>query len=137
MDGLAVLSLVIAYLSAAFLAISLIWAIVKCLQTRGKADSLFKRADLAVSDLIFVFLLVQSQALSEMYFYMQMPYACTMDFRYILPIILGIALTLGYTHKILAVEGGKFSKIINRLTGISVICFLTISSLFYCLAAVA
>ena len=135
-DGLAASSLVFAYLSAGFLAISLVWAVVACVRTRGRKDSLFKRAELRIPDLIFVFLLVQSQALSEMYFYIQMPYACTMDFRYILPIILGIALTLGYTQKILAVEGGKFSSVLNRLTLLSVGCFLTVSALFYCVCAV-
>jgi hypothetical protein len=116
-----------------FLIISLIWAIVKCAKTR-KENSLFHRAGINPSDLIFVCLLVLSQTLSETYFYIQMPYACTMDFRYILPLILGIALTLGYTQKILAVEGGKFSTAINRLTVLSIGCFLAVSALFYCVA---
>lgn len=131
-EGFAVGSLVFAYLSVVLLAISLTWAAVRCFRTRGQADSLFKRAELNVPDLLFVFLLVQSQVLSEIYFYIQMPYACTMDFRYIMPLILGIALTLGYTRKVLAVEGGKFSGVINRLTLISVVAFLTLSTLFYC-----
>jgi hypothetical protein len=61
-----------------------------------------------------------------------MPYACTMDFRYIMPLILGIALTLGYTGKILATEGGKFSTALNRLTLLSAAAFLISSTLFYC-----
>jgi 4-amino-4-deoxy-L-arabinose transferase-like glycosyltransferase len=132
-DGLAAAALVFAYLSLGFLIISLIWAIVKCAKTR-KENSLFHRAGINPSDLIFVCLLVLSQTLSETYFYIQMPYACTMDFRYILPLILGIALTLGYTQKILAVEGGKFSTAINRLTVLSIGCFLAVSALFYCVA---
>ena len=39
-------------------------------------------------DFIFLFLLVQSQFLPEMFFYVKMPYACTMDFRYIVPNLL-------------------------------------------------
>ena len=102
------------------------------MRTRKEENGLFKRADLHFSDLLFVFLLVQSQALSEVYFYIQMPYACTMDFRYIMPLILGIALLLGYTGKVLAVEGGRFSTVLNRLTLLSVTAFLVSSTLFYC-----
>jgi len=131
-EGFAVSSLIFAYLSAGLLAVSLVWAIVKCVRTRKEENGLFKRADLHFSDLLFVFLLVQSQALSEVYFYIQMPYACTMDFRYIMPLILGIALLLGYTGKVLAVEGGRFSTVLNRLTLLSVTAFLVSSTLFYC-----
>ena len=131
-EGFAVSALLFAYLSAGLLAISLVWAVVCCLRTRGKDDGVFKRAQISIPDLLFVFLLVQSQVLSEVYFYIQMPYACTMDFRYIMPLILGIALTLGYTGKILAVEGGKFSTAINRLTFLSTAAFLISSTLFYC-----
>lgn len=131
-EGFATSALLFAYLSAGLLAISLIWAFVCCYKARGKEDSLFKRAELNLPDLLFVFLLVQSQALSEVYFYIQMPYACTMDFRYIMPLILGMALTLGYTGKILAVEGGKVSTALNRFTFLSVAAFLISSTLFYC-----
>ncbi|MBP3422764.1 MAG: phospholipid carrier-dependent glycosyltransferase [Clostridia bacterium] len=131
-EGFAAAAIVFAYLSAGLLAISLVWATISCIRTRGREDSLFKRADLNIPDLLFVFLLVQSQVLSEVYFYIKMPYGCTMDFRYIMPLILGMALTLGYTRKILAVEGGKFSVALNRFTLISVVAFLTVSTLFYC-----
>ena len=131
-EGFAATALVFAYLSAGLLALSLIWAVVCCCRTRGTESSLFKRAGLNVTDLLFVFLLVQSQALSEVYFYIQMPYACTMDFRYIMPLILGMALTLGYTSKVLAVEGGKLSTALNRFTFLSVTVFLVSSTLFYC-----
>jgi hypothetical protein len=131
-EGFAVCALIFAYLSAGLLALSLVWATVKCVRTRGRENSLFKRADLHIPDLVFVFLLVQSQVLSEVYFYIQMPYACTMDFRYIMPLILGLALTLGYTGRVLAVEGGKFSTALNRFTLLSVSAFLISSTLFYC-----
>ena len=131
-EGFAVSSLLFAYLSAGLLTISLIWAGICCFRTRGKKDSLFNRAQLNAPDLLFVVLLVLSQVLSEVYFYIQMPYACTMDFRYIMPLILGIALTLGYTGKILATEGGKFSTALNRFTLLSAAAFLISSTLFYC-----
>ena len=131
-EGFAVSALVFAYLSAGLLAVSLVWAVVCCYRTRGGEDSLYKRANLSFPDLLFVFLLVQSQALSEIYFYIKMPYACTMDFRYIMPLILGMALTLGYTRKVLAVEGGKCSTLLNRFTLLSTLAFLVSSTLFYC-----
>ncbi len=130
-EGYAVAAIFTAYLSVILLAISLTWAVVACIKTRKSESSLFRRAGLKIPDLLFVFLLVQSQVLSEIYFYIQMPYGCTMDFRYIMPLILGIALTLGYTRKILVVEGGKFSQIMNNLTLVSVGAFLTVSTLFY------
>ncbi len=131
-EGFAVAAIFTAYVAVALLAASLTWAVVVCIRTRKEEEGVFKRAGLQISDLIFVFLLVQSQVLSEIYFYIQMPYACTMDFRYIMPLILGVALLLGYTQKILAVEGGKCSIELNRLTLISVVAFLSVSTLFYC-----
>ncbi len=131
-DGFAVAATVTAYLSAILLAVAIVWSIVACARTRREENGLFKRADIPWCELLFVFLLVQSQALSEIYFYIKMPYACTMDFRYIMPLILGMALTLGCTRKILATEGGKFSVALNRLTALSVGAFLTLSALFYC-----
>ena len=131
-EGFAVTALLFAYLSVGLLTISLIWACVACFRTRDKEDSLYNRAQLNAPELLFVVLLVLSQVLSEVYFYIQMPYACTMDFRYIMPLILGIALTLGYTRKVLVVEGGKLSTALNRLTLLSTITFLISSTLFYC-----
>ncbi len=131
-EGFAVAAIFTAYLSTLFIAISLIWAVVVCLRKKGKEEGLFQKTKLSFPDLLFVFLLVQSQVLSEIYFYIQMPYGCTMDFRYIMPLILGIALLMGSVGKILATEGGKFSLLMNRLTGVSVGAFIILSTLFYC-----
>ncbi|MFQ7078450.1 MAG: hypothetical protein ACLRSW_11235 [Christensenellaceae bacterium] len=60
-------------------------------------------------DVFFTFLLVQSQALSEIYFYISMPYGCTMDFRYIMPMILGMGLTLWLVERRLTREGDALS----------------------------
>jgi len=82
--------------------------------------------------LFFAFMLLQSQVLSEIYFYIKMPYGCTMDFRYIMPMILAIALTLGYTQKTLVLVGGKTATALERLLLLLSIGFLIASSLFYC-----
>ncbi len=131
-EGFAVTAIVTAYLAAACLAVSLVWAIVVCARTRKREDGVWKRTGFSFADLLFVFLLVQSQVLSEIYFYIQMPYGCTMDFRYIMPLILGMGLLLGGVRKTLCVEGGKFSTQMNRMTTLAVGAFLISSMLFYC-----
>jgi hypothetical protein len=55
-----------------------------------------------------------------------------MDFRYIMPIILGLTLAVGYTHKILVADNGKTSVVIDRAMLLSVGAFLLFSVLFYC-----
>ena len=89
-------------------------------------------AGVVAATLLFVFLFMQSQVLSETYFYIKMPYACTMDFRYIMPMILAMGLTLALVHKTLSAEGGRVSVAINRVLLISCGLFLLSSSLFYC-----
>ncbi len=131
-EGFAVAAVLTAYLTAALLATSLVWAIVACVRTRKQENGVYKRAGLRASDLIFLFLLVQSQVLSHIYFYIQMPYGCTMDFRYILPMICAVALLLGYTRKTLCAEGGRFSVLLNRCTLLSSTAFILSSTLFYC-----
>ncbi len=131
-EGFAVLAILFAYLSVVSLAISLTWAVVACVRTRKQTEGLLKRAKIPLSDGIVLFLLVQSQVLSEVYFYVKMPYGCTMDFRYIMPLILGLGLLLGYVQRLLSLEGGKFSVTMNKLTQMAVGAFLTSSLLFYC-----
>ena len=131
-EGFAVSALLFAYLSVGFVMVSLVWAVICCYRTRGSETPWSSKAELHFADVLFIFLLVLSQVGSEMYFYIQMPYACTMDFRYIMPLILGMALTLGYTTKVLALEGGKLSTTLNRLTLLSTAAFIISSTLFYC-----
>ncbi len=128
-DGFALSAVVFAYLSVIFLLISFV-----------RAAYLFFKRDLKKKDertrehkrnLFFVFLLVFSQVFSEIYFYAKMPYGCTMDFRYIMPLILGMALTLWLTLGRLKEEGGKFSLTLCRLTAVCVGAFLLSSVLFY------
>ena len=60
-----------------------------------------------------------------------MPYGCTMDFRYIMPMILGIALTVWLVNGRLVKEGGKLSLALSRLTVVSFGLAMLFSSLFY------
>ena len=135
-EGFAVLSIVLAYMVSVFLFISLIFIYVKGWKSGDKSVPLWKRCKklsvLSFDDFFFVFLLMQSQVLSEIYFYLKMPYGCTMDFRYIMPIISAIALTLGYTLRALEKTEGNGAVVLQRLLTLSVIGFLTVSTLFYC-----
>ena len=85
-------------------------------------------------DALFVFLLVQSQAVAEIFFYAKMPYACTMDFRYIMPMIFGIALTFGFTQKSLTASEDGFALQVSKLLNLAFVGFLVSASLFYCIA---
>lgn len=86
----------------------------------------------SLEDMYFVVLLILSQTLSLVYFYVQMPYGCTMDFRYIMPLILGLALLVGFTDEYLVSDGGKASLAISYTLRITCVSFLTVSALFYC-----
>lgn len=86
----------------------------------------------SLKDFLFVFLLMQSQVLSEIYFYIEMPYGCTMDFRYIMPMILALALTLGYVQKALAALQTQTARRLDLWLTILTCIFLASSVLFYC-----
>ncbi len=131
-EGFAVAAILSAYLSAAALAVSLGYVVVACIRTRGREESLLRKVKIPFIELLFVLLLVLSQVLSEVYFYLQMPYGCTMDFRYIMPLILGMALTLGCVRELLLAKGSKTALILHKITTLSVGIFLTVSALFYC-----
>ena len=89
-DALAVLSLIFNYL---FTYLSLILMVIYFIVS--------KKEHLEVK--IIAGTLVLSQLLAQLYFNIKMPYGCTMDFRYIVPIILGFMIL-----NVLAFD--KFSK---------------------------
>lgn len=131
-EGFAVASIVIAYLAAIALFIAIVWSIVRYVKAKKQGRDLLKEANVKSIDLLFVFLLVQSQVLSEICFYIIAPNACTMDFRYIMPLILGMAFLIGYTDKILVADGGKAALVINRLVILLSMALLMSISMFYC-----
>ena len=80
----------------------------------------------------FVALFTISQIGAYVYFNIQMPYGCTMDYRYILPMSLVLALTLGMVKEGLEANGDKFSMFLSRSLTIVSVGFLISSALFYC-----
>ncbi len=128
-ENFAFVAVVTAYLSL----ILLLAALVRAGYLFFKHDLKKKdaRAEERKRNVLFVFLLVSSQVLSEIFFYVRMPYSCTMDFRYVMPLILGMALTLWLALGRLKEEGGKFSTALCRAVKACVGVFLLSSALFY------
>lgn len=82
-------------------------------------------------NVFFVATLSLSQILCEVYFYIKMPYACTMDFRYIMPLILGIAMTAYYTRKKMQSLSDKTGNAISTISSVSIAATLCLTTLFY------
>ena len=120
-DALAVLSLVFNYL---FVYSSLVLMIIYFIYS--------KKENLEVK--IIGGVIILSQLLAQLFFNIKYPFGCTMDFRYIVPIILGFMIlnTLAFDkfHK----ENG-WKKVYSLITLIIGCCFIGCISLFY-LAAI-
>ncbi len=74
--------------------------------------------------------LIVSQLIAQLYFNIKMPYGCTMDFRYIVPIILGFMILDALAMDKFAKENDwkKYFSIVTCFVGMS---FIASSSLFY------
>jgi 4-amino-4-deoxy-L-arabinose transferase-like glycosyltransferase len=128
-ESFAIPAVIFAYIAVILLLISLIRAVYLYIRYDRKRSD--EGAIEGRKNALFVLLLVASQVLSEIYFYIKMPYACTMDFRYIMPLILGMCLTLWLVCGRLSRAGDGFSVTLCRLTVLSVAAFLVCSVLFY------
>ena len=116
----------------AFLVIGGIWCLVLyCKSRKDEASFLRNNSPVSHKDMLFALLLVASQVLSEIYFYIKMPYGCTMDFRYIMPLIFGLALSVGFVGKILTATGKEKAVQFTTVLYIIVGAFLVSSTLFY------
>ena len=119
-------------MGVAFLIIGGIWSVILWWKCRKAETSVFRQnPPVSHRDVLFVGLMIASQVLSEIYFYAKMPYGCTMDFRYIMPLILGLALAVGTIQKVLTAAGGErgyqFTVALYTVVG----AFLVSSTLFY------
>ena len=139
-ESFAVLAVVAAYAFCAALTASLVYILLIYRKNRARSRSLKGAIDggrvalnvISLKDFLFVALFMVSQVLSEVYFYIQMPYGCTMDFRYIMPMILALALTLGYVQKALASAQTQTARQLDLWLTILTCTFLASSTLFYC-----
>ena len=131
-DSWGAVSVLFAYMGVAFLLIGGIWCLTLWCKNRKDESSIWrKNSPVSHRDMLFTLLLVASQVLSEIYFYIKMPYGCTMDFRYIMPLIFGLALSVGFVGKILTAAGGE--KAVQFTTALYIIvgAFVVSSTLFY------
>ena len=132
--GFGALALLFAYMGIVFLAIGGIWCAVLWWKNRKNKDGfLYKEMPMGHKDLLFAGLMILSQILSEIYFYAKMPYGCTMDFRYIMPLIFGLALAIGFVKSTLTVSGSAKAYKYNLLLTIVIGGFIVSSTLFYCI----
>ncbi len=88
-----------------------------------------------VADFIFVCILAFSQILAFIYFNIKMPYACTMDFRYIMPLILVFAIGVGKFENRYSASGNKVGKVMSSITfSLAIITLVATSSLYFLFA---
>jgi 4-amino-4-deoxy-L-arabinose transferase-like glycosyltransferase len=131
-DAWGAVSVLFAYMGIAFLIFGGIWAVVLWWKSRKGEDGVFRQnSPVCHKDVLFTALLIASQVLSEIYFYVKMPYGCTMDFRYIMPLIFGFALGIGLVRKVLLSAGGVRAESFTIVLDILVGGFILSSVLFY------
>ena len=116
-DALATLALVFNYL---FVYTSLILIIIY-LFTTGKEHLEMK---------IIGGTIILTQLIAQLYFNIKMPYGCTMDFRYIVPIILGFMILNTLAHDSFQKEN-SWKKYYSLAVLVIGVCFISTSCLFY------
>lgn len=77
--------------------------------------------------------LILSQLLAQLYFNIKMPYGCTMDFRYIIPIILGFMILDGLAFEKFSREKGA-SAVLSKVVLVSGGLFIASTFAFYLFA---
>ncbi len=118
--------IIFAYLALITFAISFVYYVVFLIR-RGKRDEV-------VTKFIFITILAFSFIVSFVYFNIKMPYACTQDFRYIMPLILVFACMIGAMES-KREEMGRFGKVIGRTLSVTVISLLACMSTMFFLYA--
>ena len=106
--------------------------VVVCFIKRKKAEKVpfdLFTADVDTKRFLFGAALFISQFASYIYFNLKMPYSCTMDFRYVMPLIISVPLMLSGFGKY--TENNKGLKIYKAIMDINIVLFLTASTLFY------
>lgn len=124
---------VCALVAAAAIFVSLVYCVVLFFKNGRK----FVSTKSELKDMAFIFVMIQTTVLSEMIFYVKMPYACTQDFRYIMLMILGTAMTYYYARKRIKAANTNFGNTLCFITTASVVSTLVLTTLFYCVCSAA
>lgn len=116
-------------LAALSVAILVIMIIVRA--KKKYSDTGYSLSALATDQkaLYFGIALMLTQVLSIIYFYIRMPYSCTMDFRYILPSIISFALIFSNFEECAELDK-RFAKL-NMVFKVIIILLLVTMSLFF------
>ena len=132
-ESFALVGLMSAYLACLLIIIDIIYCLTVFIKKRRRQEFGFgfKAVKGRLPDFIFIFLLIFSQVVGMYYFYIKMPYGCTMDFRYIMPMILGLALGLSYIFKSLKYIQTNTSNLLTVSTASVIITYLLSTTLFY------
>ena len=126
----AIIALFAAFALAAFSFIGLVYALALFIKKDMRDESeQGKKTKLTVA---FLAILAVAEIGSLVFFYIKMPYSCTMDFRYIMPLIIYLALSATLTVTRIENESA-FGAVAARAITVSEIAFLTLSAVFYIL----
>lgn len=127
----------VAFACSLVASVTLFISLVYCVVLFFKNGKRFISPKSELKDMAFIFVLIQTMVLSEMFFYVKMPYACTQDFRYIMLMILGTTMTYYYARKRIISANTKFGNSLCFITTASMVSMLVLTTLFYCVCSAA
>ncbi len=123
------------FASSLVAALSLFASVVYCVVLFFKNGRRAKFDKGELLNVAFIFALVETMVISEVYFYIKMPYACTQDFRYVMPLILGAAMTYYYSNKRIKLENTRFGSALRFISTASMAAMLVSTTLLYCVCS--
>ena len=130
-EGFAFVAIVFAFISVLCLLAGQIRCLVLCIKNRKNQEAQTDKRRVW-EEVGFVGLFLLSQIGAFLFFNIKMPYGCTMDYRYIMPTSLALALAAGLVRDRLIKSGDGISVVVSRCMTISTGVFLIASALFYC-----
>ena len=130
-EGFAFVAIVFAFISILCLLAGEIRCLVLCIKNRKNQEAQTDKRRVW-EEVGFVGLFLLSQIGAFLFFNIKMPYGCTMDYRYIMPTSLALALAAGLVRDRLIKSGDGISVVVSRCMTISTGVFLIASALFYC-----
>ena len=88
------------------------------------------------NDIAFIVIMTASFLISEFMFYIKMPYACTMDFRYVMPVILGFAMIFYYARKRILAANTEFGNTLVFVSTFCAVATISLTTLFYLVCSI-
>ena len=88
-----------------------------------------------IKNMVLIVTLAFTVIISEFAFYVKMPYACTQDFRYVMPLILGIPMIYYYSRRKIKAANTKVGNVLALSTDIAGAAVIVLMILFYCVCS--